>query len=390
MSSSNTLTSDRANANSENALPLLHFRQPNKVWHIALRVTTKGGIDGSPTIQILFGLPIRIVLVTHMANVLVTCAVERNFKEAILSALGSVATIEFLSDTPTEKRSCVLSNADALICWSLKRELQPKEFETISNVKLLQLISAGADQVPFAQIPPSVEVATNAGAYAEPMAEHILAMVLAINKNLIDRHNKLAHGVFDQFNMNRMLRGSVCAILGFGGIGKATARLLRCFDVSILAINKSGKTDEPVEFIGTLRDLEHVLRLADIIVIALPSTKSTTGIIGEKQLGWMKNNATIVNVARGEIIDEQALFKRLKERHGFNAAIDAWWIEPPRHGKFHINYPFLTLPNVLGSPHNSGVVPNSLIVGGTLAAENVKRFLNHEPVRGIVDRRDYT
>lgn len=325
-----------------------------------------------------------------MPNVLITFPTSERFKQPLLSALDGNCKVVFLSGTAAKDRASELAAADALISWNLERELQPSEFTILSNVKLLQLLSAGADHLPFTQIPATIVIASNAGAYAEQMAEHILAMILAIFKNLIDRHNKLANGVFDQTNENRLLAGSSCAILGFGGIGKATARLLRCFRVKIFAINTSGRTDEQVEFVGTLKDLEYVLRLADVVVVTLPLTDSTRGLIGRRELGWMKNDATIVNVARGGIIDETALFEKLQQNHSFNAAIDAWWVEPLRHGKFHTNHPFLTLPNVLGSPHNSGVVANSLVSAAVHAAENVKRFLNHEPIFGVVRRSDYT
>jgi phosphoglycerate dehydrogenase-like enzyme len=160
--------------------------------------------------------------------------------------------------------------------------------------------------------------------------------------------------------------------------------------VKIYAINSTGKTDESVEFIGTLRNLEYVLRHADVIVVALPLTNSTRGLIGSRELGWMNDSAILVNVARGDIIDEAALYEKLKANPSFAAAVDAWWNEPLRNGKFRINYPFLELPNFLGSPHNSGLVPESLTKGAAYAAENVKRFLNHEPVVGIVKRSDYT
>jgi phosphoglycerate dehydrogenase-like enzyme len=107
-------------------------------------------------------------------------------------------------------------------------------------------------------------------------------------------------------------------------------------------------------------------------------------------LGWMKNDAVLVNVARADIIDEAALYQKLKENPKFTAAIDTWWVEPLRHGKFSTNYPFLELPNVLGSPHNSGIVDKSFQRGVMHAVENVKRFMKHEPVLGVVNRKDYT
>jgi phosphoglycerate dehydrogenase-like enzyme len=217
-----------------------------------------------------------------------------------------------------------------------------------------------------------------------------MAMTLAVYKSLLDRHNKLMEGTFEHTKENRILKGSTCAILGFGGIGRASARLLRCFGARILAINTSGNTDEEVEFVGTLKDLEYVLRLGDVIIVAFPLTNSTRGLLARRELGWMKDNATLVNVARAEIIDEAALFERLKAHPSFNAAIDVWWTEPAENEQFRSNYPFLTLPNVIGSPHNSGSVPAALVNAVGYAAENVKRYYNNERILGVVNRNDYT
>ena len=254
---------------------------------------------------------------------------------------------------------------------------------------MIQLLSACADHVPYADLPQTIIIASNIGAYAEPMAEHVLAMTLALAKRLIREHQNLAQGEFNQSRLNRLLRGSVCGILGFGGIGKATARLMRAFGVLIYALNTSGKTSEPVEFIGTLNNLQHVLSSSDIVVIALPLNKATRNLIGKRELDSMNNNAILINVARGGIVDEEALYSHLTSHPEFMAGIDAWWIEPFGHGEFCTNYPFLSLPNVLGSPHNSAMVPGITDEGSRLAAENVKRFLKGEPVSGIVRREDY-
>jgi len=325
-----------------------------------------------------------------MTRILITCAADEKFRKIIFDALSPSGNVAFLSDVPHSERRSELSAADVLISWNLARELKPSELSAISKVKLLQLLSAGVDHVQFSELPPALTIASNAGAYAEQMAEHAVAMILAIYKNLLDRHHKLVRGVFDHHNYNRMLEGSACAILGFGGIGKACARRLRCLGVRILAINTSGRTDEPVEFVGTLEGLEHVLQLADIVILSIPLTKATRGLIGKRELGWMKNDATLVNVARGDIIDEAALFEKLKTHPKFNAAIDVWWAEPSGKGRFRTSYPFLKLSNVLGSPHNSGLVPNAMTVAAAYAAENVKRFLNNKRISGVINRSDYT
>jgi glycerate dehydrogenase len=324
-----------------------------------------------------------------VVSIAVTFPADNEEKEALVSVLGNTAQLVFVTDLSPQDRARELAHADVLISWSPGRELQPDDYKAISHVRMMQLLSAGANQVPFSQLPPSLIIASNVGAYSEAMAEHVLAMILATTKNLLDKHKKLVSGVFDQLSMNRMLQGSNCAILGFGGIGKAVAGLLRCFRVKIYALNTTGRTDESVEFIGTLKDLEYVLRLADIAVIALPLTNATQGLIGSRELAWMKDDAILVNVARGQIVDEAALYQKLREYPNFRAAIDAWWIEPFSHGEFRTNYSFLGLPNVLGSPHNSGVVPGSFLRATRHAADNVKRFLNHGSVRGIVNPSDY-
>ena len=164
---------------------------------------------------------------------------------------------------------------------------------------------------------------------------------------------------------------------------------MRAFGARILAINTSGQTDEPVDFIGTTRDLQQVLSRADIVVISMPLSNSTRGLIGAEQLSWMKEDAILVNVARGEIIDEHALYEHLRTHPQFKAGIDAWWVEPFRHGRFAMNEPFLALPNVLGSPHNSGMVPQALLDATRDAVENVLKFLDGQPIKGVFRREDY-
>jgi glycerate dehydrogenase len=231
-------------------------------------------------------------------------------------------------------------------------------------------------------------IASNAGAYAEPIAEHAVAMALALAKHLPQRHAGLARGAFDQFIPNRRIAGSAVGVVGYGGIGKATARLFRAFGARILAINSSGRTDDPVEFCGTLDDLHHVLGASDIVVLSIPLTARTRGLIGAAELAAMRRDAILVNVARGAIVDEGALYEHLRSTHEFSAAIDTWWDEPSG-GAFHVDEPFFELPNLLGSPHNSGIVPGIEVVATRRAAENIARFLRGERVHGVVDPADY-
>lgn len=321
------------------------------------------------------------IVVTHTAGE----ARRRQLKELFGREVG----LSFLVDMPSGLREQTLLGATILLSWNPPKELGPGEFGLLQNVRLIQLLSAGADQVPYAELPRDIMIASNAGAYAGPMAEHVLAMTLAMAKNLFQEHQNMARGEFNQAKLNRMLRGSVCGILGFGGIGRAVARLMRSFGVRIHAVNTSGRTDEPVEFVGTLEDMKQVLAAADIVVISLPLTKTMRGLIGKRELEWMKPDAILINVARGAIIDERALYEHLVTRPGFMAGIDVWWIEPFTRGEFRVDHPFFTLPNFLGSPHNSAMVPGISEEGAHRAAENIKRFLKGGPVAGIIRREDY-
>jgi phosphoglycerate dehydrogenase-like enzyme len=321
--------------------------------------------------------------------VAVSYPVDEECERINREVLGSDARITFLQQLPRERWPAVLAEAEILVAWNLPREVPAELLAGARALRLIQLLSAGANQVDFGAIPGRVLVAGNIGAYAQPMAEHAMAMTLALAKRLPQHHAELARGVFDQDTPSLTLDGSACGILGFGGIGKATARLMRPFGTRIFAINTSGRTEEPVEFVGTLADLDTILGQLDVVVIALPLTRATRGLIDKRRLELTKPTAILVNVARGAIIDEGALYEHLRANPQFCAGIDAWWQEPFGEGSFATNYPFFELPNLLGSPHNSAIVPGIFYRAARQAALDARRFLRGEPVSGVVRREDY-
>jgi glycerate dehydrogenase len=322
-------------------------------------------------------------------NIVVTYNPTPEEKALFLEMLGGAASLTFLTEIPPAQREQSLENATALLSWNFPREILPQEYSKLRHVTLIQLITAGADYMPFADLPTHMSIASNAGAYAIPMAEHNLAMTLALAKRLLIEHQKLRNGIFDDTTLNRSLYGATAGIIGFGGTGRATARLMRAFGMHIYALNQSGKSAEPTEFIGTLHDLEHVLRSCDVVVLSLPLTRATQGLIGKNELAWMKPDAILVNSARGAILDEEALYIHAKNHPTFMVGIDTWWEEPLRGGTFRMGYPFLELPNVLGSPHNSALDAQVISVAARQAAENITRFFKGERMMGIVRREDY-
>jgi phosphoglycerate dehydrogenase-like enzyme len=303
--------------------------------------------------------------------------------------LDGHAELVFLRRLRDSERQAALERAQVLLTWVLPAELPGDALDKAGRLELLQLLSAGVDHLPFGSVPSSVAIASNVGAYAEPMAEHVMAMTLALAKRLPQRHHEMAQGRWDQQLMSLSLDGAVCGIVGYGGIGKATAQLMRCFGAHIWVVNSTGTTDDDVDFVGTLADLDHVLGAADVLVVAIPLTRVTRGLIGARELGLMKPEAILINVARGAVIDQKSLHEHLEAHPDFCAGIDTWWKEPLHDGEFHTDYPFFELPNLIGSPHNSAMVPGVMANAVRMAAENVRSYLQGGPLRGVVRREDY-
>jgi len=322
-----------------------------------------------------------------MKNIVVTFDVTKEGKEIISQELGNSLPIFYLQEE--NDREKILEKANILISWNPNRELRDEEYQLLKKVEIMQLISAGVDHVPFSKLSENQTVLGNVGAYAQPMAEHTIALILTLAKRLFIEYQKLKENIFDQSSKNRMLKGLTCGILGLGGIGKAIARLLKAFGVKIMALNTSGVTDVQVEFIGTLKNLDKILKESDIIVIALPLSRKTRNLIGKRELNLMKDNAILINVSRGGIIEEKALYEHLKSHPYFMAGIDAWWVEPFQQGKFEVHYPFFDLPNFIGSPHNSGIVEGAIEEAIKFASLNVKNYLDSREIRGVTSREDY-
>ncbi|MFV0294504.1 MAG: 2-hydroxyacid dehydrogenase [Hyphomicrobiaceae bacterium] len=322
-------------------------------------------------------------------TLLVSCGVEPHQRNLIRQQIGEkVDDILFLADLGDGGRMGALSSATVMLARNTAKELRQGEERLLKGGDLLQFVTAGIDYIPLAGLPPELPVASNGGAYAEPMAEHALAMTLAALKRLFVEHEKLGRLEFDQFRPNRMLSGAVVGILGFGGIGVATARVMRALGAEVHAINRSGRTDEPVAWIGNDSELPALLAHADVLVLSLPLTPTTENLIGRAELAAMKSDAILVNLARGEIVDEGALYAHLRANPAFTACIDAWWVEPVRHGRFAMDHDFMALPNVIASPHNSASVNGWRDIALSRAIANIERCLDGREPRYLVPPSD--
>jgi phosphoglycerate dehydrogenase-like enzyme len=323
-------------------------------------------------------------------NVLVTYDPGADGRKIYREVLADLTQVHYLREESESSRSRLLGNADIIVALSFsQKEIRSEDLSLLQNTRFIQLIYAGADNIPFAQLPADIILAGNAGAFAVPIAEHVLALTLALAKKLVPKNKLLQEGKFDRTGFNQEIRGGICGIIGFGGNGRQIAGAMRALGMHIFGINRSGRTDVPVDFIGTAGDLRKVLAASDVVVLATPLTRTTRDMIGKKELDWMKEDAILINVGRGDVVNQKALYEHLKSHPEFRAGIDTWWSEPAEPGPFRLEYPFFELPNIIGSPHCADHVPGSISHATGIALENVKNFLRGRQIRGRLNRQDY-
>src|SRR5260370_4488677 len=172
-------------------------------------------------------------------------------KAIVADTLAGVSAVVYLTELDEAARAEALRNTGALLTFNTSKELRSGEAELLDGARLIQFVIGGVDFIPLGELPKEVPVATNGGGYAESMAEHALAMAPSAPKRLILEPSNLKLGQFNQFTQNRMLAGGVCGIFGFGGIGAATGRLMHGIGMRVHAINRHGRTNERVDWIGT-------------------------------------------------------------------------------------------------------------------------------------------
>jgi phosphoglycerate dehydrogenase-like enzyme len=277
-----------------------------------------------------------------------------------------------------------LGDVDVLVTMSFTRQMAA----AAPRLRLVQVPGAGLDRVDRGALGPGTALA-NAYGHEVGIAEYILGAMLALTRDFVRLDAALRRGVWaSQWAVGAPapppwpeLAGKTLGILGYGRIGAALALRARAFDMQICAIRRdvARSSGDDLVLLGGLEILDEVLRRSDYLAVTLPATSATRGLIGEAQLTAMKRSAVLVNVARAEIIDEDALYRALAKRVIAAAALDVWYrypIEPaptpPARSPFH------ELPNVLMTPHVSGWTEGMLQARVRLIAENIARISRGE------------
>ena len=282
-------------------------------------------------------------------------------------------------------------NVEVIVSTRLSAEVA----RAAKRLKLLQKTGAGVDAMPFNALGKDVYVANTSGANPVPLAEGAVALLLSLAKQVVQRNNEFLRG--RGVGPGVLLKGKKVGILGLGSIGTEVAKRLQAFDMKVLAMKRT--PDEELkgrlnlEFLGGPEDLRHILSESDFVVVTLPLTPETRGMIGEEELRLMKPTAYIVNVARAAIIQEQPLYRALKEGRIAGAALDVWWAphwwDPVWNpeGRDPSDYPFWELPNVIATPHNIVSTDSRSDAALRIMAENITRIAEGKEPINLVDKK---
>ncbi len=268
-------------------------------------------------------------------------------------------------------------------------KVQPEQFARCRKLRWIHSPMAGVTSLLFPELVASGVILTNASTvHAVPVAEHTLALLLALARRLPDCFRYQAErrwGQDDSWQPGRVpfeLQGKTLGLVGLGTIGRELIARVRPFGMRVLATRRDpSQGGEIADRVYAPHELGPVLAEADFLVLAAPDTPETRHLIGRSELARMKPTAYLVNVARGTLVDTEALLEALRAGQIAGAALDVTDPEPlpPEH-------PLWKLPNVLITPHLGGASTLFWQRESVLLRENLRRYLAGQPLQNLVDK----
>ena len=263
------------------------------------------------------------------------------------------------------------------------------DFPPAPRLRLLQSATAGIDLIDLPSVPRGITIC-NVFGHEPAIAEYIMMTMLVLTHRLFDTVTGFRGGSWlggPGGAPHGEILGSTIGILGYGRIGREVARRAVGFGCRVIGANRSPIADPaPAAEIFPLPELDRMLPQCDALVIAAGLAPETRGLIDARRLALMKPTAVLINVGRAAIVDEEALYRALKDNRIGGAALDVWWRYPaagtpdPRPSAF----PFHELPNVLMTPHCSASTEATRDRRWAQAAGNLDRFVRGEALRNVV------
>lgn len=274
-----------------------------------------------------------------------------------------------------EEGAAVIGEADVLYGWNVPAPL----FGKAARLRWLQAMSAGVDWALVPELPARVTVTRAPGVFGPWMAEYVLGWALWVTQRLATYREAQHRREWIEHVLPDRLHGKTLAVVGTGDIGRAIARAARAFGVRVIGVSRAGRAVPGFERVYRARALTRALASADFVVLAVPLTEETRGLIGAAELAAMRPGAWLLNVARGAVVEEEALAAALTARRIGGAVVDVFTTEPLPPG-----HPFWGLDNIVVTPHISG--PSTPEGIAPLFDDNLRRFLAGRRLRHVVDR----
>jgi phosphoglycerate dehydrogenase-like enzyme len=278
-------------------------------------------------------------------------------------------------------------DAEVLVVWGNPDPMLADAARRLRRLRLVQLMSAGSDNALRAGFAPDIPIASGQGLHDRPVAEHALALTLAAARRLHRAFRaQLNHewatdigglqpepspGVFTT------LRGARVTIWGYGGIGKTLEPHLTALGATVTGAGRSARREGHVTVVDQARITDQLAR-TDVLIMILPSTPQTRDVLNADTLAALPGHAWVINVGRGDAVDEDALLHALHSGRIGGAALDVTVVEP-----LPANSPLWDAPNLIITPHAAGGRP---LGGLDLLADNLAALINGEPLRNSVPR----
>ena len=285
----------------------------------------------------------------------------------------------------TEHQSILKEIEDAEVLYAFR--ITEEEFLKAKKLLWIHSPFVGVDSLLIDPVRKgNVTVTCSRGIHASQASDHVFALILAFARRLPEllrdqkrRKWKPRHPF--PFEPLDELQDKTLGIIGLGSIGREVARKGKCFGMKVAGVKNTRSHLEHVDEIYSPENLERVLDQSDFLVVCVPLTKETAGMIGEKELRKMKRTSYLINIARGGVVDENALIKALRNGWIAGAALDVAEHEPlPESSELW------DFDNVIITPHVAGSTPHYWDRAVSIFMENLKRFLSGKELMNVVDK----
>jgi phosphoglycerate dehydrogenase-like enzyme len=274
-----------------------------------------------------------------------------------------------------------LPGADALICWVALADQIAAAFPSADRLRWIQWPFVGVDRVlPLLKDRREIVLTNAGGVFDEPIAEYVLALILAMAKSVPATLRFQAEKTW-KFRETETIGGKCAVVVGVGGVGRAIGSMLKAVKLEVIGVGRRGRAGDGVfSQIAPVSDLPKLLSIADYVIVAAPLTAQTHGMFSAELLCSMRATARLINVGRGELIDQEALTALISEGRLAGAALDVFEHEP-----LPVGSALWKMENVVVSPHMAGDVTDTPSRLAALFEDNLDRFLNGHPLRNVVD-----